>query len=86
MPAERYTNPDVDVESPAAEDYGLIPAWSAGLLHPERTPEVLRAWCDEDGEAVAAEVGADPDQLVAESRSEAAGRTRTGTRGGGRTP
>ncbi|MFD0169029.1 hypothetical protein ACFVJH_33525 [Streptomyces decoyicus] len=34
------------------------------------TPEVLRAWFDEDGEVIAAEVGAAPARRVAELRAD----------------
>lgn len=39
-------------------------------FHPELTPEVLQAWFDEDGTAIAAEVGVDPERLVAELRAD----------------
>ncbi|WP_327702734.1 hypothetical protein [Streptomyces decoyicus] len=53
---------------PAAGKHGLI---LIGVqFPPELTPEVLQAWFDEDGETIAAEVGADPARLVAELRAD----------------
>ncbi|MFF3543509.1 hypothetical protein ACFYXD_16915 [Streptomyces platensis] len=49
-------------------------------------PEVLQAWLDEDGAAIAAEVGVDSERLVAELRADLPCRPRAGPRVGGPFP